>query len=124
MQMAGLGIAGFMLLGGASGCAIHYGNPRTGNEHLWGLGQLRLETQAAGTNGSWAAVASGHRVSGLCLEVGRDHFGFVLGYLDRQRLAVVSAAELPHLQPPTAMPAWLAPRNANARWAFGHLRMR
>ena len=109
---------------GLSGCAVHYSNRQTGVEHLWGLGQLRLEKESAGMTSNWAAVTSGYRVPGLCLSVGRDHFGFTLGYLDRQRMAVVSTNQISDLQLPTNSVAGLSWREVNSRWAFGHLRMR
>lgn len=117
-------LVGLLILAGASGCAVHYSNPQTGAEHLWGLGQLRLEQESPATNSNWAAVTSGYRVPGLCLSVGRDHFGFTLGYLDRQRLAVVSTNQIAELHTPTNSVAWLSSREVNSRWAFGHLRMR
>ena len=115
---------GLLLLFFASGCAVHYGNPRTGAEHLWGLGQLRLQTESQATNSNWAVVASGYRVPGVCLSVGRDHFGVTLGYLDRQQLVVLARDQIPGLYPPTNSLGRLWRHDANARWAFGHLRMR
>jgi hypothetical protein len=108
----------------ASGCAIHYQNPQTGAEQLWGLGQLRLRVESAGGDGQLAAVSSGCRVPGLCLDVGRDHFGFTLGYLDRQRLVVVSSNLTAALQTPTNSVAGMLAREVNSLWAFGHLHMR
>ena len=35
-----------LALGAQTGCAVRYTNPRTGAEHLWGLGHLRMETEA------------------------------------------------------------------------------
>lgn len=117
-------LVGMMMLALTNSCAVHYSNPRTGAEHLWGLGQLRLEQESPVTNVNWTAVTSGCRVPGLCLSVGRDHFGFTLGYLDHQRLAVVCTNQIPELQLPTNSIAWLSARDVNSRWAFGHLRMR
>lgn len=118
-------LAGTLILAqGVSGCAVHYGDSRTGAEHLWGFGQLRLEEQMAGTNDNWAVVATGMRIPGLCLEIGRDHFGFTLGYLNREQLVVVSTKAADDVKyPDTALGVHLA-GNTNSPWAFGHLQMR
>lgn len=112
---------GILALAG-SGCAIHYADNRSGAEHLWGFGQLRVQKEATG--GGLTAVTTGYRVPGLCLELGRDHFGFTFGYLDRQRLCVVRSNEVADLRFPTAWPAVCAGGETNALWAFGHLRSR
>lgn len=116
------GVAALTVCGCVTGCAVHYRNPRTGHEHLFGLGQMRLATDSANTN--WIAVTSGIRVPGLCLSVGRDHFGLTLGYLTQQRLAVISSAELPALISPTNSPALRLASGPDSIWALGHLRMR
>jgi len=105
----------------ASGCALHYCNAKNGTEHLWGLGQLRLQNQSAGSN--YVAVVTGIRAPGLCLEVGRDHFGFTFGYLNRQRLEVVSTNTIANLQFPVVSPRICAFGSTNAPWAWGHLQM-
>jgi hypothetical protein len=105
-----------------TGCAVHYGDSRSGVEHLWGFGQLRLESQPTG--GGLAAVTTGVRVPGLCVEVGRDHFGFTFGYLDRQRLAVVDTNAAAGRKHPVASPRFCSIGSTNALWALGHLQMR
>jgi hypothetical protein len=118
-----LGI-GLLALVGASGCAFHYRNPRTGAEQLWGFGQLRLNVQPAGAPGQLAVVTSGCRVPGLCLDVGRDHYGIALGYVDRQQAVVISSNQISTLEFPTNSIVGLFPRAANSRWMFGQLRVR
>lgn len=112
-----------LLLVGCSGCALRYANPATGAEHLWGFGQLRMCVESQNPNANWAVVTTGCRVPGLCVSVGRDHFGLNLGYFNRQQLSVVSNDEIAMLQPPTNSLAGLWAREANSRWVFGWLRM-
>ena len=122
--VAGMWLAGWAIIGGSSGCAVHYLDPRTGAEHLWGVGQLRLQTNSCIANSAWAAVTSGVRAPGLCLSLGKNRFGLTLGYFDQQRLTVIPASQLAGLQSPTNTWPGLMARAANARWACGHLHMR
>ena len=116
--------ATLILAQGMSGCAVHYDDRRSGVEHLWGFGQLRLENQSAGTNSNWAAVTTGVRIPGLCLEIGRDHFGFTFGCLNRQRLAVVDTNATAGLKGPAVAPGVRTGGDTNNLWALGHLQMR
>jgi len=113
-----------LLIVAACGCAVHYRNPNTGTEQLWGFGQLRLQVQSAGATGQLAVVTSGCRVPGLCLDVGRDHFGIALGYVNRQQMLIVSSNQLATLEFPTNSVAGLFPRAANSRWMIGRVGMR
>jgi hypothetical protein len=112
--------AGIALL--TAGCAVHYTDTKTGAEHLLGFGQLELKKKPAGDG--LAAIVTGVRVPGLCLEVGRDHFGFSLGYLNRQTLRVVNTNATDGLEPPRVSPGVRTGGDADALWAFGLLRMR
>ncbi len=76
----------------ASGCAVHYGNARSGTERAWGVGRVTWRV-AQSTNG-WTSVSSGTRLPGLVLGVGPDFFGVAFGYQVRERLQIASAAEL------------------------------
>lgn len=93
-----------------------------GTEHLWGFGQLRLQNQLAGSN--HVAVVTGVRAPGLCLEIGRDHFGFTFGYLNRQRLEVVGTNVIESLRFPVTSPKIVSFGTIDAPWAWGHLKMR
>jgi hypothetical protein len=70
-----------------TGCAVHYENRRTGVEHLWGLGQLRVAVEPVGNN--FAQVTTGCRIPGLAIEVGPQQFGFSFGYTKAERLILV-----------------------------------
>jgi len=116
-----LAVARVLLMVGLTGCAIHYSDRRTGTEHLWGLGQMQ---SSRSNNCEFATIVTGYRVPGLCLEIGRDHFGLTLGYLNRQQLAVVNTNATDAIQPPHATPPFLSRGITNGLWGFGHLRMR
>ena len=104
-----------------SGCAIRYSDRRTGAEHLWGFGQLRLQTSSAA--GNLATVTSGSRVPGLCLDIGRDHFGVSIGYVSRQQLEVVDVSAASQFKFPSTSQAIRLSGDRNAPWALGHVRM-
>ncbi len=118
----GLGVA---LIGGVilwSGCAFRYSDRRSGVEHLWGIGQMRLHQQSAG-NGL-VTVTTGVCVPGLCLEIGSDQFGFNFGWLGHERLVVVATNAADGLCSPVAWPFLPSVGRANGRWTLGHLQMR
>jgi hypothetical protein len=105
-----------------TGCALHYNDNAKGTEHLWGFGQLRLQREPAGSN--FVAIVTGVRAPGLVLEIGKDHFGLTLGYLERQRLELVSEDTSVHLSFPSVSPRIASFGETNAPWACGHLQMR
>lgn len=126
VQVISLGL----ILVGLTGCAIHYSDTRSGVEHIWGLGQLRMvhgPTQDMAhppfTN-NLTALTTGVGIPGFCLETGRDHFGFSFGYLNRQRLAVVNKDAITNTLPPVTTPQFASICKTNAVWAIGHIRMR
>ena len=102
-----------------SGCAVNYSSPATGAEHLWGLGQMQFMTNRVGTN--LVAVTTGTRVPGLCLELGRNHFGLALGYLVREKADVAEASRLAETEPPSGhSPAALASEEYPSQHAIAH----
>lgn len=107
-----------------SGCAIHYRNAKTGSEHLWGLGQMRMETNSGSPATQWASVTTGTRVPGLCLSVGPDHFGLSLGYRERQQMNLVSPEQVSQLEIPQRAWPKVTCSPINGRWTLGHARMR
>jgi hypothetical protein len=86
------------------------------------LGQLRLATNRVGDQ--LVSVTTGSRVPGICLELGRDHFGLAFGYLGRQRLAVVDSNQAANVQPPSGSPAVRLGGESGTFWGFGHVRMK
>lgn len=100
-----------------SGCAIHYGNARTGSESAWGIGRVTWNVKPT-TNG-WSLVSSGLRLPGVILGVGPDFFGLSLGYEIRERLQVIPTANT------NAVSAMInghrLPQNTVHRWSIGHV---
>ncbi len=70
-----------------SGCAIHYFDTKTGTEHLWGIGHMKVKVTPV--NEGLQAVVRGTDVLGL--GVGRDDtYGYVaVGWHRRQHLDIV-----------------------------------
>lgn len=70
-----------------AGCAIHYFDPHTGTEHLWGVGHLKMKVTPVheGVRG----VVRGVEMLGL--GIGRDgSYGYVaLGWHNHQRLDIL-----------------------------------
>lgn len=104
----------------ASGCAVHYGNTRSGIERAWGVGSVTWRVAPA-TNG-WAAVSSGTRLPGLVIGVGPDFLGVALGYQVRERLQVASSADLGETRAHINGRELAA--TAGAKWGFGQLTLR
>lgn len=74
-----------LLLGmGGSGCAIHYFDPATGTEHVWGLGHLKMK--AAAPNEGLQAVVHGINSFGLSVGKANKQTYVTLGW---QRLEYV-----------------------------------
>jgi hypothetical protein len=79
--LAGLG--SLLLL---SGCGIHYLDPKTGVDHLWGFGHLRMRVPTP-TNGV-EAVIKGYTILGVKLGGTQEDYGLSLGYDDRRMIMV------------------------------------
>lgn len=108
------------LMGALTGCALHYGNERSGLERAWGLSRVTWEVERM-TNG-WATVSSGTRLPGLVLGVGPDFFGVAFGYAVRERLQIVSDEDLGETFARTNGRVLAA--NAGHHWGFGQLILR
>lgn len=74
-----------VLLG--AGCAIHYFDPTTGTEHVWGVGHLKMKVgpPAEGLQ----AVVRGSDVVGLSVGRADQQTYFTLGWHRTQRLDVL-----------------------------------
>lgn len=70
-----------------AGCAIHYFDPYTGTEHLWGIGHLKMKVTPV--NEGVRGVVRGVEMLGL--GIGRDgSYGYVaLGWHNHQRLDIL-----------------------------------
>ena len=108
------------LMGALTGCALHYGNERSGLERAWGLSRVTWEVERM-TNG-WATVSSGTRLPGLVLGLGPDFFGVAFGYAVRERLQIVSDEDLGETF--ARINGHELAANAGHRWGFGQLILR
>ena len=70
-----------------TGCGFHYFNAKTGVEHVWGFGHLRLRVLPP-TN-SLQAVIKGCTIVGAKFGGSQDDFGLSLGY-DARRMIYIS----------------------------------
>ena len=70
-----------------NGCGVHYYNPRTGVEHLWGFGHLQMRVPPP-TNGV-AAVIKGYDIVGVKIGGSQEDYGISLGY-DRRQLILIN----------------------------------
>ena len=84
-----------------TGCGVHYYDPKTGVEHLWGFGHLRMKVQPDTTNGV-QAVMKGYQVIGVQLVAAQEDYGLVAGYGDRYMLYVNPTNAAFGLEWPTA----------------------
>jgi hypothetical protein len=103
-----------LLAGASAGCAIQYRNPKSGREHLIGLGQISM-TKPGET------VAASTTAPGLCISIADDKVGISLGWTVRERIYFRPDA-------PTETPwrqfglAWS--QTGSSLWGIGWLRMR
>jgi hypothetical protein len=80
-------------LGVTSGCALHYYDEKSGTEHVWGIGHLKMKAApVAGTNVE--AVISGASLLGVGVGLGREDFYLTAGWDYRRRVVLGSNAAL------------------------------
>ncbi len=77
-----LGAAVFLF----SGCAVHYYDPATGTEHLWGLGHMRMKAAPVGQN--IESVVAGTSSAGVSLGAGREDYYLTAGWDYRRRIVI------------------------------------
>jgi hypothetical protein len=76
-----------------TGCSVRYYDKKSGTEHLWGFGHLKMRAvpqrgdQPPFTNGTMAFV-TGVRTLGLNLGAGEDFAGLAAGWDSRSRLVI------------------------------------
>jgi hypothetical protein len=84
---AGLrGLSLLALAGGLAGCAVHYYDRRTGTEHLWGFGHLKMK--AAPADPDVRAHVTGRQALGLSLDTSEHDGGVALGWVNQRNLFV------------------------------------
>lgn len=69
-----------------SGCAVHYYDPATGTEHLWGLGHMRMK--AAPVAQGLESVVAGTSSAGVSLGAGREDYYLTAGWDYRRRIVI------------------------------------
>ncbi len=80
------------------GCALHYYDPDTGTEHVWGVGHIKMRIHSE-TN-ALQAVSSQVSTVGIGVGAGKEDYYLVGGYNKRGSLSVYDDTVL-SLQWPT-----------------------
>ena len=70
-----------------TGCAIHYFDPETGTEHLWGFGHLKMKV--ATPSEGLRAIVRGTETIGIALGTLERQSYLHVGFQSRHRLDVV-----------------------------------
>ena len=84
---------------GAGGCAVHYFDTKTGTEHLWGFGHMKMK--AAPPNEGVQAVVKGTETLGCDIGGGQAEYHVGLGW-DYRRLIIISSNASVRLEWPNA----------------------
>ncbi len=69
-----------------SGCALHYYDKRTGTEHVWGIGHMRMK--AAPVAEDIDSVVTGTSIAGVSLGAGREDYYLTAGWDYRRRIVL------------------------------------
>ena len=81
------GIIASLCLTVGSGCAIHYYDPKTGTEHIWGIGHMKMKV--ASENEGLQAVVRGTNTVGLSVGMADNQNYISIGWQQLQGLTVV-----------------------------------
>ena len=73
----------------AGGCALHYYDPDTGTEHLWGIGHMRMKVGE--TNEGVRAVVTGTDTVGIAGGSGPSERYLTIGWQRLSRLQVLDS---------------------------------
>lgn len=84
----------------SGGCAIHYYDPKTGAEHLWGIGHMVM--RAAAPDEGHRAVVRGVDVLGLVFRYLDDRISLSVGWEKQRRLEIIDADTAIRLEWPTS----------------------
>ena len=76
---------GLLLL--VSGCAMHYFDSKTGTEHIWGFGHMRMKAEPS-TN-TVRTVVKGTQLLGLNIGAGREEYYLSAGWDNRRNITVM-----------------------------------
>jgi hypothetical protein len=89
----------FVLL--LNGCAVHHFDPKTGTEHLWGFGHLKMKTAPQESS---RPVITGTRLLGVSVRGGRDNYGISAGWESNSRITMPASGTLVLQYPTNAAP--------------------
>ena len=69
------------------GCAVQYFDARTGTEHLWGFGHLKM--RSVPLNDEKVAIVKGTQMLGFNIGAGQENFYLGIGWDYRSRLSIL-----------------------------------
>lgn len=90
------------LLVPSSGCALHYYDPETGIEHVWGLAHVKMRTPPADPGEDARAVATQVSTLGGLVARTPEGTGLVLGWHRGARVVIVDADTQVRIEWPTS----------------------
>lgn len=86
-SICGLGL--LLFAGALHGCAIHYYDPDTEAEHIWGIGHMVMKASAP--KEGHRALVRGTDVAGVTLGSSNEGGYFVVGWEKRQRIEIIDS---------------------------------
>lgn len=89
-----------VLAGFVSGCAVHYFDPKTGAEHIWGFGHMKMKV--APEEEGLQAIVRGTEVIGLSTGNADKQAYLTLGWHRIQRLDIVTESTAVRLEGPNS----------------------
>ena len=82
------------------GCALHYYDPVTQTDHLWGVGHFKMKVAPA--NEGVQAIVKGATVVGASVKIASDDTHVVVGWDTTSQIAVMSEGASVRLEWPTS----------------------
>ena len=78
----------FLLIIPNIGCAVHYYDDKTGTEHLWGFGHMRMRVSVP-DEGIQAAV-HGVKIRGLGISKSPENFSLITGLYSKDTVEIIA----------------------------------
>lgn len=100
MKCLQLLVCGWLFTLACAGCGLHYFDPSTGTEHVWGFGHVKM--RLAPSEEGLQAIARGTDVLGFSLGHADQQVYLTLGWHRVQRLDVVQESTAVRLEWPDA----------------------
>lgn len=76
----------------STGCSVHYYDDKTGTEHLWGIGHMKMKIVNASDKTKTQAVLVGLKTVGLRLDLAPTTSGLSLGFDDTRSAIILDSA--------------------------------